>query len=107
MSVPASAISRVTGVAVQYKNFNAGAANMLPQRLAVIGMGSSDVVYSESKYECEGSASEIGERYGYGSPLHLAALQLFPVSGKGASFPVTFYPLKKRIIRFLLQVLLV
>lgn len=96
MSVPASAISRVTGVAVQYKNFNAGAANMLPQRLAVIGMGSSDVVYSESKYECEGSASEIGERYGYGSPLHLAALQLFPVSGKGASFPVTFYPLKKK-----------
>lgn len=94
MSVSASAISRVTGVAVQYKNFNAGAASMLPQRLAVIGVGNSDVAYTESKYECEGSASEIGELYGYGSPLHLAALQLFPVSGKGASFPVTFYPLK-------------
>lgn len=91
--VSASAISRVTGVAVEYKNFNAGAANMLPQRLAVVGVGNSDVTYSENKYECQGSAAEIGEKYGYGSPLHLAAMQLFPVTGKGASFPVTFYPL--------------
>lgn len=93
MSVSASAISRVTGVAVQYKNFNAGKAQMLPQRLAVIGVGNHDTVYTTDKYEAEGSASEIGDRYGYGSPLHIAALQLFPVAGKGASFPVTFYPL--------------
>lgn len=93
MSVSPSAVSRVTGVGVQYKNFNAGAAAMLPQRLIVIGVGNKNVVYTEDKYECEGSASEIGERYGYGSPLHLAAKQLYPTSGSGASFPVTFYPL--------------
>lgn len=93
MSVSASAISRVTGVSVQYKNFNAGKAQMLPQRLAVIGVGNHNTVYTTDKYEAEGSASEIGEKYGYGSPLHIAAMQLFPVAGKGASFPVTFYPL--------------
>lgn len=95
MSVSASAISRVTGVSVQYKNFNAGKAQMLPQRLAVIGQGNKGVVYTSDKYEAQGSASVIGELYGYGSPLHLAALQLFPVAGKGASFPVTFYPLQE------------
>ncbi len=93
MGVSASAISRVTGVQVSYKNFNAGAAQMLSQRLAVIGLGNHGVTYGTDKYECEGSAAEIGDRYGYGSPLHLIAKQLFPISGKGASFPVTFYPL--------------
>ncbi|MCQ2087880.1 MAG: hypothetical protein MJZ37_07490 [Bacilli bacterium] len=93
MSVSPSAVSRVTGVGVQYKNFNAGAAAMLPQRLIVIGVGNKDVVYTEDKYECEGSASEVGERFGFGSPLHLAAKQLYPMSGSGASFPVTIYPL--------------
>ncbi len=93
MSVSASAVSRVTGVGVQYKNFNAGKASMLPQRLAVIGVGNHGTVYGTDKYEAEGSAGDIGDRYGYGSPLHIAARQLFPIAGKGASFPVTFYPL--------------
>lgn len=93
MSVSASAISRVTGVAVKFKNFNTGSVQMLPQRLAVIGVGNHGVTYTTEKYECEGNASEIGDKYGYGSPLYLAALQLFPLVGKGAGFPVTFYPL--------------
>lgn len=93
MSVSASAISRVTGVGVEFKNFNTGNVQMLPQRLAVIGVGNHGVTYTTEKYECKGNASEIGEKYGYGSPLYLAALQLFPLVGKGAGFPVTFYPL--------------
>lgn len=92
MGVSASAISRVTGVEVSYKNFNAGKAALLPQRLAIVGPGNSNVAYSTKKYECESSAALVAERYGYGSPLHLAALQLFPLSGNGASFPVTIYP---------------
>ena len=79
MSVSASAVSRVTGVAVEYRNFNAGKASMLPQRLAIVGVGNSGVVYGDEKYECEGSADAVGARYGYGSPLHLACRQLFPV----------------------------
>ena len=93
--LPASAISRVTGVNVEYRNFNAGAAGFLPQRLAVIGVGNDDAVYETKKHEAVGSADAIAKRYGYGSPLHLAARQLFPSGGGGANFPVTFYPLAK------------
>jgi phage tail sheath gpL-like len=90
--LPASAVSRVCGVNVEYRNFNAGAGAYLPQRLAVIGAGNDDAVYSADKYEATGSADAVAKRYGYGSPLHLAARQLFPEGGGGAAFPVTIYP---------------
>ena len=93
MGVSKSAISRVTGVDVHYRNFNAGKAQSLPQRLAVIGLGNTGVTYSLDKYEAEGNAAAVAEKYGYGSPLHLVAKQLFPSFGDGPSFPVTFYPL--------------
>lgn len=89
-----SAISRVTGVNVEYRNFNAGSGGFLPQRLAVIGVGNDIPEYSLEKYEATGSADAVAKRYGYGSPLHLAARQLFPAGGGGATFPVTFYPLR-------------
>jgi phage tail sheath gpL-like len=92
--LPSSAISRVTGVNVEFRNFNKGGGAYLPQRLAVIGVGNDGVNYSLEKYEATGNADAVAKRYGYGSPLHLAARQLFPVSGGGANFPVTFYPLK-------------
>ena len=92
--LPSSAISRVTGVNVEFRNFNAGGGGFLPQRLAVFGIGNDDAEYSLEKHESIGSADAIGKRYGYGSPLHLAARQLFPISGGGANFPVTFYPLR-------------
>jgi phage tail sheath gpL-like len=91
--LPASAISRVTGVNVEFRNFNAGGGGFLPQRLAVFGVGNADAEYSTDKHEAIGSADAIAQRYGYGSPLHLAARQLFPTGGGGANFPVTFYPL--------------
>lgn len=92
--LPSSAISRVTGVNVEFRNFNTGGGGFLPQRLAVFGVGNEDAEYSLEKHESVGNADAIGKRYGYGSPLHLAARQLFPISGGGANFPVTFYPLK-------------
>lgn len=95
MGVSNSAISRVTGVDVSFKNFNKGSAAMLPQRLAIIGQGNDDATYSLSKYECEASAADVANKYGYGSPLHLMALQLFPKAGTSASFPVTIYPIQK------------
>ena len=87
MGVTASAISRVTGVEVSYKNFNVGAAAMLPQRLAIIGVGNTGVAYSTDKYEVEASAADVAERFGYGS-----CKQLFPTTGNAATFPVTIYP---------------
>ncbi|MGP1522672.1 MAG: hypothetical protein ACTTKC_05145 [Treponema sp.] len=95
MGISAAAVSRVCGVSTEYKNFNSGKAFMLPQRLAVIGQGNDDAVFGSEKFEIEGSANTVGEKYGYGSPLHLAALQFFPQNGTAASFPVTIYPLKK------------
>lgn len=95
MGVSASAVSRVTGVEVTPKNFNTGKANMLPQRLVIIGQGNDDVLYSQEKYECDGSAASVAERYGYGSPLHLAAKQLFPTAGAMATFPVSIIAVKK------------
>jgi phage tail sheath gpL-like len=92
--LPSSAISRVTGVNVEYRNFNSGNGGFLPQRVAVFGVGNDDAVYSLEKYEATGSADAIAKRYGYGSPLHLAARQFFPTGGGGATFPVTFFPLK-------------
>lgn len=94
MGVSASAVSRVTGIAVTPKNFNVGNASMLPQRLVIIGQGNDDVAYSLDKYECDGSAASVGARYGFGSPLHLAALQLFPEAGAMATFPVSIMPVK-------------
>ena len=95
MGISAAAVSRVCGVNVEYKNFNLGKAFMLPQRVVIIGQGSDDAVFGLDKFEIEGNANEVGARYGYGSPLHLAALQFFPQNGKSADFPVTIYPLKK------------
>jgi phage tail sheath gpL-like len=92
--LPSSAISRVTGVNVEYRNFNSGNGGFLPQRLAVFGVGNDDAVYSTEKHEAIGSADAIAKRYGYGSPLHLAARQFFPMGDGGATFPVTFFPLK-------------
>jgi phage tail sheath gpL-like len=93
--LPASAISRVCGVNVEFRNFNAGSGGFLPQRVAVIGAGNDNAVYGTEKYEATGSADAVAMRYGYGSPLHLAARQLFPDGGGGAVFPVTFYALAK------------
>ena len=95
MGVSHSSISRVTGVEVSYKNFNKGAAASLPQRLAIIGQGNTGITYPTTKYEVEGSAVDVAERFGYGSPLHLAALQLFPAVGNSANFPVTIYPVEE------------
>jgi phage tail sheath gpL-like len=95
MGVSHSAIARVTGVDVSFKNFNAGRAQMLPQRVVVIGTGNDDAVYPLDKYEVGGTAAEVGDRYGYGSPLHLALNQFYPSIGPVAEFPVTIIPLQK------------
>ena len=95
MGVSTSTVSRITGLETHYKNFNTGNAAMLPQQLAIIGQGNDDAVYSLDKYEIEGSADAVAQKYGYGSPLHLAALQLFPKAGAMATFPVYILPRRR------------
>lgn len=93
-AVDASAIARVLGIATIFKNLRGGAITFLPQRIAVIGQGSSAATYSATKLQLS-DALTVAQTYGFGSPLHLAALQLFPVNGDGVgTIPVTFYPLE-------------
>lgn len=96
-AISPSAVARVVGIKTQFKDMRQGRVAILPQHLAVIGQGNSDAVYPSEKIRLT-SAAEVGQRFGYGSPLHLAARQLFPVSGDGVgSVPVTFIPLSDAV----------
>lgn len=93
MGVDASAVARVLGVSTTFKNLRAGGVAFLPMRIALFAQGASDSVYSEAKRQVT-SAGEVGSIYGYGSPAHLCARQLFPQNGDGVgTIPVTIYPL--------------
>lgn len=93
-AVDASAVARVLGVQTTFKDLRAGNVLYLPQRIAVIGQGASAVTYSTTKAQYT-SAFAVGQAYGFGSPLHMAAKQLLPSNGDGVgSIPVTFYPLQ-------------
>lgn len=93
-AVDVSAVARVVGIKTEFKNLRGGGIVYLPQRIAVVGQGSSSAVYSTDKIRLN-TESEVGDRFGYGSPLHLAAKMLMPVNGDGVrTVPVTFYPLE-------------
>lgn len=95
MSVDASADARVVGISTEFRDLRAGGVQYCPQRIAVFGMGRNDVTYSSTKRQVT-SAKEVGDRYGYGSPLHLAVRELFPKNGDGVgTIPVTVYPLQQ------------
>lgn len=92
-AVDASAVARVVGIKTIFKDLRAGNILSLPQRIAVVGQGSTAAVYATTKRQVT-SAQEVGSLYGFGSPVHLAALQLFPATGDGVgTIPVTIYPL--------------
>jgi phage tail sheath gpL-like len=94
-AVPDSAVSRVVGIKTNFVNLR-GAVKFLPQRIAVFGQGStaSQASYATTK-KIVTSAKEVGDTYGYGSPLHLAVKELLPPQGGGVGIiPVTIFPLK-------------
>lgn len=93
-AVDVSAVARVVGIKTEFKDLRGGGILFLPQRVAVIGQGNSAAVYDTTKIQLT-SAAAVGARFGYGSPLHLAAKQLLPVNGDGlGTIPATFYPLE-------------
>ena len=96
MSVSASAMSRVLGIDVTEKNFNSGNSYYLPQRIAIVGQGNSDSQYDTKKYTVL-SSDEVGQKYGYGSPLHLAVDMLLPSNNDGVgAIPITIYALQDK-----------
>ena len=95
-AVDLSAVARVVGIKTEYKNLSPGNIFYLPQRVVVMGQGStaSNPSYSTDKVQVTSSA-QAGETFGFGSPIHLAVRQLLPVNGDGVgTIPVTVYPLK-------------
>jgi phage tail sheath gpL-like len=92
-AVPASSKAAVLGIKTEYRNLAVGALFGLPQRCGLIGQGATASTFATTKAQVF-SANEVGSTYGFGSPLHLAALQLLPVNGDGiGSIPLTVYPL--------------
>ena len=93
--VDESAVARVVGISTTFKNLRAGRVAFLPQRVALVGQGTTaaQATYSNDKAIVT-SAFQVGTDYGFGSPLHLAALQLLPTNGDGlGSIPLTVFPL--------------
>lgn len=92
-AVDNSAVARVLGIKTEFKNLRGGSILFLPQRIAVVGQGSTASTYSTTKRQVT-SAFEGASLYGFGSPIHLALRQLFPDNGDGVgTIPVTVYPL--------------
>jgi len=92
-AVDLSAVARVVGIKTSFVDLRQSGSTLLPQRIAVVGQGSSASTYSTTKAQVT-SAQQAAETYGFGSPLHLACLQLLPQNGDGVgSIPVTLYPL--------------
>ncbi len=74
-AVDSSAVARVLGIKTAFKDLRGGGILFLPQRVAVVGQGSTASTYSTDKKQVT-SALEVAQTYGFGSPLHLAVLQL-------------------------------
>jgi phage tail sheath gpL-like len=86
--------SRATGIEFIYRDLRGGATEFLKQRIAVFGQGNTAATYDTTKYQVT-SVDEAGGRYGYGSPIHLAVMQLLPPNGDGVgTIPVTVYPME-------------
>jgi phage tail sheath gpL-like len=93
-AVDLSAVARVVGIKTAFKDLRGGGVLFLPQRVAIVGQGNTAATYSTTKRQVT-SALEVAQLYGFGSPVHLAALQLLPVNGDGVgTIPVTVYPLE-------------
>lgn len=92
-AVDIPAVARVVGIATAFKDLRAGGILYLPQRVAVVGQGSTAAAFDTTKRQVT-SAVEAANLYGFGSPVHLAVKQLLPVNGDGVgTIPVTVYPL--------------
>ena len=92
-AVNASAVARVTGIETLFRDFREGVL-FLPQQIAVVGQGNTSVTYTTDRRQVF-SAAEVGNRYGFGSPLHLAVRELIPNIGTSVgSIPVYVLPLQ-------------
>ena len=94
MTVTASAVARVVGINTQFKNIRGSAAQSLPMHIGILAQGTTAAAGYSLLPRRITSQAEAAATYGFGSPIHLAALELFPPVGGGVgSIPVTVFPL--------------
>ena len=88
-------LAQGTAIRTQFVNRQAPGAVALTQRIAVIGQGAAAVTYPSTRNDLLVTPTQVGETYGFGTPLHLASLLLQPPQGGGAEgLPVTYYPVQ-------------
>lgn len=90
MSIDVSAVARVVGIDTVFKDLRGDNIAFLPQRIAVVGQGSTASTYPTTKAQVTDAAT-VGSTYGFGSPLHRVCQTLLPRVG---TIPVTVYPLE-------------
>ncbi len=94
IAVSVNNISRIVGYALAKGDFRTSSPN-LPQRIALLGeANTANQVGLSTDPVLIISAKQVGDLYGYGSPLYQMARILFPVSGglSIGSIPVYAYP---------------
>ena len=93
MPIDSSVVARVLGIETNFVNLAGSSIFLLPQQVALIGQGATASSYATTPTRYT-TAAAVGLAYGFGSPVHLAALKLLPVSGGGlGNVPLTVYPL--------------
>lgn len=95
ISTAFSSSRRARGLAIKtvFEDRREGNIQVKPQQIAIVGQGSTGTTYDDAPYLIT-SSPDAGKKYGFGSPIHLAAMQIFPDFGESAgSVPVTVYPL--------------
>lgn len=86
--------ARGVGIKTNFTRLNPTDAELLPQKLAVIGPYDNEIAPGIEPTQFT-NAKDVGDKYGYGSLLYYSALQLFPTSGDNiGTIPVTFYPVE-------------
>lgn len=86
--------ARAVGINVRYANNSLGQVKYLPQNIVVVGLGNTGVTYTTDRVQVF-SATEVGNLYGFGSPLYAAVAALFPQGGSGMDgIPVYVHPLQ-------------
>lgn len=67
----------------------------LPQRVVIVGQGAKSVSYTTNRFEVE-NVVDVGREFGFGSPVHLAALELLPNDANGlGDIPLTIYAVEE------------
>lgn len=93
MGLDITQVSRQLGITTTFKDTSQGKVKYLPQKIAVVGQGNTAATFATTPLEIT-SAGQAAIAFGYGSPLHLACRELFPVYGGGVgSIPVVAFPL--------------